>query len=112
MSGPRMNVTFFAPYAAWSPHFETELELIQLHLDSGDDITVITCDAALTYCEANQEREFSTCAHCVGRAREGLRRLSRPVRVIKLSELIIQAAPTLKGLQKLARNYRSFDELY
>ena len=85
---------------------------MQLHLDSGDDIAVITCDAALTYCEANQEREFSNCAHCVGRAREGLRRLSRPVRVIKLSELVIQAAPKLKGLRKLPREYRSFDELY
>jgi hypothetical protein len=44
-----MNVTFYAPYAAWAPHFETELELMEMHLEQGDDVTVITCDAALSY---------------------------------------------------------------
>jgi hypothetical protein len=107
-----MNVTFFAPYAAWSPHFETELELIQRHLDSGDDVTVITCDAALTYCEANQEREFSNCAHCVGRAREGLKRLSRPVSVVKLTELVLHAKAAMKALWRLPRTYENFEQLY
>jgi hypothetical protein len=107
-----MNVTVFAPYATWSPHFETELELMQLHLDSGDDVTMITCDAALTYCEANQEREFSNCAHCVGRAHEGLKQLSRPVTVVKLSELVLQAEVPMKRLQGLPRSYESFDQLY
>jgi hypothetical protein len=112
ISGLGMNVTFFAPYASWSPHFETELELMQLHLDSGDDVTMITCDAALNYCEANQEREFSNCAHCVGRAREGLKRLSRPVTVVKLSDLVLQAKAAMKALWRLPRTYESFDQLY
>jgi hypothetical protein len=107
-----MNVTIFAPYAAWSPHFETELELAQLHLDGSDQVTMITCDAALTYCEANQEREFTNCAHCVGRAQEGLKRLSGPVRVIKLSELILQAKPAMKALKRLPRTYENFEQLY
>jgi hypothetical protein len=107
-----MKVTFFAPYAAWSPHFETELELMQLHLDSGDDVTVITCDAALSYCEANQEQEFSTCAYCVGRAREGLKRLSRPVTAVKLSELVLQEKAAMKALWRLPRTYQTFQQLY
>jgi len=107
-----MNVTFYAPYAAWSPHFETELELIELHLERGDEVTVITCDAALSYCEANQERDFSNCARCVGRAREGLKHLSAPIKVLKLSELILEAKTAMEPLWQLPRTYQSFDQLY
>jgi Capsule polysaccharide biosynthesis protein len=107
-----MNVTFYAPYAFWSPHFETDLELMELHLEQGDEVTFISCDAALSFCEVNEKHDFSVCAQCIGRALEGLRRLSRPVRVLKLSELIIQAKHTMKGLEKLPRRYRSFSELY
>lgn len=107
-----MNVTFYAPYAAWAPHFETELELMEMHLEQGDDVTVITCDAALSYCEANQERDFSNCARCVGRAREGLKHLRSPVKVLKLSELILKAKTAMEPLWRLDRTYQSFDQLY
>jgi hypothetical protein len=107
-----MNVTFYAPYAVWSPHFETDLELMQLHLDQDDAVSVITCDAALSFCEADERHDFSTCAQCVARAREGFKRLSRPVKVLKLSELILHAKQTMKGLARLPRTYDSFDKLY
>jgi hypothetical protein len=107
-----MNVTVFAPYAAWAPHFETDLELIELHLVKGDAVTVITCDAALSYCEANQERDFSNCARCVGRAREGFRHLSAEVRLLKLSDLILEAKTEMKAVWRLPRTYESFDQLY
>lgn len=107
-----MNVTFFAPYAAWSPHFETDLELIELHLAKGDAVTVITCDAALTFCEANQERDFSNCARCIGRAREGFKQLSPGAKVLKLSDLILEAKTAMEPLWRLPRTYESFDQLY
>jgi hypothetical protein len=107
-----MNVAFFAPYAAWAPHFETDLELIELHLAKGDAVTVITCDAALSYCEANQERDFSNCARCIGRARQGFRHLSGPIKVLKLSDLILEAKNAMEALWQLPRTYESFDQLY
>jgi hypothetical protein len=106
-----MKVTFYAPYAAWSPHFETDLELTEQHLERGDDVTMITCDAALRYCEANQERQFSTCARCMGRAQEGLKRLSRPIKVLKLSELMLDAKTPLKALWQLPRTFASAAQL-
>src|ERR1700745_2187234 len=106
-----MNVTFFSPYPAWAPHFETDLELIELHLGKGDAVTVITCDAALSYCEANQERDFSNCARCIGRARQGFRHLSGPVKVLKLSDLILEAKNAMEALWQLPRTYESFDQL-
>jgi hypothetical protein len=107
-----MNVTFYAPYAAWPMHFETDLELMQLHLDQGDEVTAITCDAAFTYCEADERHDLSTCAKCVGRAREGFKRLSRPVKVLKLSELILQARRSRRDLARLPRTHDSFESLY
>lgn len=85
---------------------------MELHLGMGDDVTFITCDAALRFCEANEKHDFAMCAYCVGRAQEGLTRLSRPVRVLPLSELILQAKDTMRGLDSLLREYHSFAELY
>jgi hypothetical protein len=107
-----MHVTIYAPYAAWSPHFDTELELMELHLGNGDQVTFITCDAALRFCEANEKHDFSVCAYCVGRAREGVSRLSGPVRVLPLSKLILEAKNRMKALPDLLREYGSFAELY
>lgn len=64
---------------------------MELHLEQGDEVTMITCDAAFSFCEANQERDFLICAQCIGRAQEGLKHLSSPVNVIRLSELMLEA---------------------
>jgi hypothetical protein len=107
-----MNVTIYGPYGWWSPHFETELELAERHLEKYDEVTVITCDAALRFCEVNPEHTYEQCRLCYGRAREGLKHLSGPVRVFKLSDLMVQAKDSMALLRKLPKSYRSFDELY
>jgi hypothetical protein len=107
-----MNVTIYAPYGWWSPHFETELEFAELHLEKWDDVTFITCDAALRFCEVNPQHTYEQCRLCFGRAREGLKHLSSPVRVFKLSDLIVQAKDSIALLQKLPKSFSSFAELY
>jgi hypothetical protein len=107
-----MNVTIYAPYGWWSPHFETELELAELHLEKWDDVSLITCDAALCFCEVNPQHAYQQCRLCFGRAREGFKRLSSPVTVVKLSELIVHARESMALLQKLPNRYGSFAELY
>jgi hypothetical protein len=107
-----MNVTIYAPYGWWSPHFETELELAERHFEKYDHVTIITCDAALRYCEVNPEHAYEQCRLCYGRAREGLKHLSNPARVFKLSDLIVQAKRSMALLRKLPKSYHSFAELY
>ncbi len=107
-----MNVTIYAPYGWWSPHFETELELAERHLEKSDEVTFITCDAALHFCEVNPEHAYEQCRLCYGRAREGLKHLSSPVQAFKLSDLIVQAKESMALLHKLPKSYHSFDELY
>ena len=85
---------------------------MELHLEQGDGVTFIICDAALGCCEINPKHDFAQCVQCFGRAREGIKRLSRPVRVLRLSELIVQAKEAMTALQVLPKSYGSFAELY
>ncbi len=67
-----MKVVAFAPYALHSPHFETDLELIQTHLDAGDHVEVLVCRRQLPICDMNLTRDRLTCLNCVGRLQTGL----------------------------------------
>jgi hypothetical protein len=63
----------FAPFAIWSPHFETELEIIQNHLDKGGRAIVLSCSGQLNVCEPNPEHDLNICAMCKSRFRSGMR---------------------------------------
>jgi hypothetical protein len=79
---PAMNSTnklllAFTPYAIWSPHFETELEIIQNHLDAGGQALVLGCKGELPICEPNPSHDLIICAKCKSRFKSGMRWLSR-----------------------------------
>jgi len=79
-----VKVLIVAPYAINTPHFETELELAQIHLDQGDEVIVLGCDASLLACDVNLHHDLSVCAACIGRRRAGLVLLSEPVAQLPL----------------------------
>jgi len=51
-----MNIAFLSPYETVAPHFETELELAQQHLDNGDSVIVVSCSGQLANCDFNTYR--------------------------------------------------------
>jgi len=71
-----------------SPHFETQLELMEKHLLAGDSVSYVSCDRALSHCDANPENDRLFCRACEGKRVRGLGYLSRPVDVQKLSFLL------------------------
>jgi Capsule polysaccharide biosynthesis protein len=71
-----MNVLVFGPYAIWTPHLETDLEIIQRHLDQGDEVNFLGCNSKLMACDPNPYHAFRQCATCIGRRRHGLSLLS------------------------------------
>src|SRR5579862_7937614 len=71
-----MTVVIVAPFVLWTPHFETDLEIAQRHLDAGDRVIFLTCAADLPICHANPLHEFKGCMTCIGRRKTGLGRLS------------------------------------
>lgn len=63
----------FAPFAIWSPHFETEVEIIQNHIDNGGKSIVLSCNGDLKICEPNPTHKLAICAICKSRFRSGMR---------------------------------------
>ena len=62
----------YAPFAKWSPHFETDLELMQSHRDAGGEVLALACERKLRTCEPNPEHAAAVCALCEGRFRAGM----------------------------------------
>ena len=67
---------FFFHIGVPTPVFETELELIRKHDQSGDIVRVIQCTGNLGNCHWNQEHKKSQCAACRSRFRNGWRLLN------------------------------------
>lgn len=71
-----------------SPHFETQLELMEDHGAAGDEVVYVSCDRALSHCDANPSNDALFCRACVGKRRNGLKVLRHPPRVILLSAVL------------------------
>lgn len=76
-----MNVVVFSPYARWTPHLETDLEIIQRHVDQGDRVTLLGCDSEMPTCDANPQHAKKLCRQCTGRRLAGLALLSSRISV-------------------------------
>jgi hypothetical protein len=107
-SVPR-RVLVYAPLAYSTPHFETDLEIAQRHLDLGDDVELVLCDGNLPSCQLNPAHESKRCLHCVSRNLQGAAQLSRPVKVHSL--LATLTAEDSARLGKLPAEFANQDAL-
>jgi hypothetical protein len=62
---------FFFYIGTPTPIFETELELIRMHEKSGDSVRVLQCSGNLPNCHWNKYHEFSQCAMCRSKFKNG-----------------------------------------
>ena len=69
------KVAIISPYATVAPHFETELEIAQRHLDAGDAVHMIACQGEQTNCDFNRFGNRERCAKCKLRRRHGWSKL-------------------------------------
>lgn len=106
-----MHITILSLYGAVSPHLETELELAQLHLDKGDLVTMIFCDAALSFCVINPKNHLSMCRVCQQGRKVGLRLLSKPIKLLPLSKLIASSAEKLRRAN-IPAHFSDYDSLF
>lgn len=74
-----MKIAIISPYATVVPHFETELEIAQIHLDQGDQVEFLNCLGGLANCDFNMEKSLQRCRDCIGRREMGLQLLEPPV---------------------------------
>ncbi len=71
-----IRVAIISPHATVVPHFETELDIAQQHLDAGDEISFLNCFGDLKNCDHNIEKSERRCHECVGRREMGLELLT------------------------------------
>ena len=82
-----MNVFIFSPYATVVPHFETELEIAQQHLDGGDQVTFIECLGELENCDFNPSLDPERCQSCRGRRYMGQEMLTPAANRISFAQI-------------------------
>ena len=76
-----MKIVIFSPLATVAPHYETELEIIQRHLDDGDQVEMVACTGRLANCDFNHDRVQSKCNDCLGRRTHGLQLLDQRIKL-------------------------------
>ena len=103
-----MHALVVAPLAFFDFHFETDLEIAERHLTAGDQVTLMFCNGDLMTCEANLPHEAGRCVRCIGRAREGLSRLSGHAKVVPFLELTDKDRQELRDIKT---DWRTRDEM-
>ncbi|HEY9759822.1 MAG TPA: hypothetical protein V6C97_31980 [Oculatellaceae cyanobacterium] len=66
----KKKAAFFIPYF-WSPHLETDLEIIHKHVSDGDEVIVYICNGELPTCYSNVSHDPHICNLCSLRRRNG-----------------------------------------
>lgn len=73
-----MKVLVFSWYTLYSS-LRFELEMMQQHLDDGDDVTQLYCDSRIQTCEVNPGHRKALCRSCLRTKDRGLACLSSPI---------------------------------
>lgn len=76
-----MHVMVFVPFVHWPTHFATDLELVQRHLDYGDQVTLLVCNGDLPSCDVNPDHDVFRCRDCAVVRNVGISTLSERVSV-------------------------------
>ena len=100
-----MKILFFSIFRQ-TPHWETELELMKKHLESGDEIYIINCKGELSTCFGNPDHKDFICTLCKSKFRNGLSSL-KEYSNIKLIDIPFQQ----KKYEEIPNVFQSIDEL-
>jgi hypothetical protein len=103
-----MRVLVFTAHTNWKPHYETDLEIIQRHLDDGDEVVHLHCDADLPACDANPNHDMAKCRNCIELRKAGISLLSPRVPSISFLNLSQLNERELASVQK---NFATIAEL-
>lgn len=59
-----------------TPHYETDLEIAQRHLDRGDDVHFLICQSSIPTCDYVLHHSAKSCLRCIERREDGIGKLS------------------------------------
>jgi hypothetical protein len=94
-----MNVLVYSMHLLWPSHYETELELIERHLEAGDAVVHAVCDRQLGACDSTPTHWAHNCTLCVEKREKGRRLLRAPVPTIPIVDLGPEEQARLERVQ-------------
>lgn len=100
-----MKVLFFTPTNIYSNLAEIELELMQRHLDAGDEVHAIVCNGNLGFCEINPLHKKLQCLYCESKHKKSFSLLSGQIQVHNLNSYYTADVAALKT------DFANIDEL-
>jgi hypothetical protein len=103
-----MNVVVFTAYTQWPLHYETDLEIIQRHLDAGDSVTHLYCTGSLLACDDNGFHLPERCNDCISVRQQGSALLSPGVRSASFLSL---SAADRRAMVALPKRFDSIESL-
>lgn len=60
-----MKVLFFTNQVLWGHHYFAILELMQKHIDLGNEVVQVVCDSSVRSCEMNVDESLDICKQCI-----------------------------------------------
>jgi hypothetical protein len=99
------KVAFFTTYIP-TPHYETELEIMQRHIDEGDEVYQIYCERDFKSCTYNPKNEEKFCNICISKRYKGLTKLTSNITKIGLSKFFKKDIPN-----NFRVHFNEFEEL-
>lgn len=106
-----MKILFFEPYALSRPHFDVALDLVQKHLDQGDEVDFFYCAGSLHSCEANKNHYFFTCVDCISRRLAGLKLLDQSKGKLHTINFLKLSSAQRKMISDWRHDFKSIEEV-
>jgi hypothetical protein len=103
-----MKVAVFTTHIHWPSHYETELEIIQKHLNEGDEVVQLVCNADLPTCDINITHDLENCMYCIGKRKFGVSLLSKKIKERSFLKL---TSKDKHELTTIKTNFSSIQEL-
>ena len=72
-----MKVLIYSHVSNWQIHHAETIELALKHIDLGDDVSILSCDGALTSCPANTFHDKRLCVSCKAQTNYTLAKILR-----------------------------------
>ncbi len=104
-----MKVLFYEPFAINTPHFERSLELIQRHLDDGDEVVFLGCNGELSTCDVNWSHNNFICKSCIHRQQQGLSLIDPAIKSVSFLKLDDDQKSIVK--KRSSKVYTHIDQL-
>jgi hypothetical protein len=103
-----MKILCYVPYAINTPHYETQLEIIEDHLKAGDEVILLGCNAEKRTCDVNIPHQSNLCAKCISKRNSGLKLLSQEIKVMSFLNL---RQENIEEFNTLKRVFKDVEEL-